>query len=175
MPPAPLSRIVQIEAAALAGDEGFIWLCSPVSIPVADETAGLCGIQVACPKGVELSKGGLSRISVGFPYFKGDNGAANSPRVDLEVWALSGGVATRLAEVDLPPFPWNASGRGLVCGVSGILAEGFEVRARVEPNAADACEILTRVRLVVDRAAGDPGVWVVNGGAAVGGVTFTGF
>lgn len=175
MPPAPLSRILQIEAASLVGDEGFAWVCSPVSIPIASETAGLCGIQVACPKGVEFSKSGLSRLSVGFSYFKGDNGQATSPRVDLEIYALSGGVGLLVASVDLPPFAWSGSGRGLVCGVSGVLAEGFEVRARVEPGIAGAVEIMTRVRLVVDRGAGDPGVWVVNGGAAVGGVTFTGF
>lgn len=175
MPAAPLSRILQVEAAALVGDQGFAWVCSPVSIPIADETAGLCGIQVACPKGTEFARSGLSRVSVGFSLFKGDNGQSTSPRVDLEIYALSGGVATLLASVDLPPFAWSASGRGLVCGVTGILAEGFEVRGRVEPGSLNACEILTRVRLVVDRAAGEPGVWVVNGGAALGGVTFTGF
>lgn len=175
MPAAPLSRILQVEASAFTGDEGFIWVCSPVNIPVSNETAGLCGIQVACPKGVEFSKGGLARVSVGFPYFKGDNGQVLSPRVDLEVYALSGGVSTLLATFDLPPFAWAGSGRGLVCGVSGILAEGFEVRAAVDPSGPTACEILTRVRMVVDRAAGDPGAWAVAGAVITGGVSFTGF
>lgn len=175
MPAAPLSRILQVEASAFTGDEGFIWVCSPVSVPVGNETAGLCGIQVACPKGVEFSKGGLARLSVGFPFFKGDNGQSLSPRMDLEVYALSGGVSTLLATFDLPPFAWSSSGRGLVCGVSGVLAEGFEVRAAVDPSQPTACEILTRVRLVVDRAAGDPGAWAVTGTAINAGVLFLGF
>lgn len=175
MPPAPLSRICQIESGSLS-DDGYIWVCSPVNIPVADETAGLVGVQVTCPKGVELSKGGLSQVSVGFPFFKGDNGNANSPRVDLEIWALSGGVGTRLVEVDLPPFAWNGSGRGLVCGVAGILAEGFEVRARVDPTTANPCEILTRVRMVVDRrSSGEAGAWAINGSVVVASVTYTTF
>jgi hypothetical protein len=81
----------------------------------------------------------------------------------FEAWAWSAGTATLVVTADFASIPWGDP--GLILGVSGVLCDGWEIRARVEKGAS-AQFVEGYFRLIVDRS-GEPAAAVSRMGAVL--------
>lgn len=166
MPITPPARWQNISVDSLNTEAAWSWAEGPLKIPPSDESHGLMGTRIICTgDGARLYRGGLSRCAVYAYKLKPTTifTASSSPPIILEAWAWSAGTATLVVTADLPTVPWGDP--GLLLGVSGVLCDGWEIRARVELGAA-AQFVEGFFRLIVDRS-GEPAAAVSRIGAAL--------
>lgn len=171
----PLARWVTISASAEGALSGWAVADGPLEIPVSLESSGLLGVRVSCPEGgAGPFRSGLSRCALYANNLRagaGGSGAVTPPLI-LEAWAWSAGTATLIGTVTTLALPMRPEAPGLLLQASGVLAEGYEFRARIAPGGG-VFPVRGYFRAVVDRASDPPALIGPAGSAIVPSVNHT--
>lgn len=165
---APESATIRLEEAQ--GSILTAWSAKhvPVTLPASPDGApvGVSVITSACRREATAAsagaawRAGLSRAALSCTHIEqSDRQVANPPtvpRIFLEVWSVTAEVASHVVSATwAPTIGWGAG--QFLLQVQGLLCEGFELRACVDPTTplpTIARALRARMQWVVDREPG---------------------
>lgn len=145
----------------------YTWDATPVVVPstpatVPDGVSAVLSLPRNLSKGPKCRRAGLSRASLYVVNVEQSDATVSVPSkppvVIFELWTVGGETASRVFGAKWSPPVWSGNGaRGFLLQVSGLLADGFEWRACVDPTSG-APSIPRQLRFhlhwVVDREGG---------------------